>query len=111
MKKIINNIEPANSIIEAFGGAKALAKLLKISSNSPTYWRCKKYVDNYGKVKGTNGYIPMKHWKNIIILGRNRGINIRIIPSVYDEVNDTITLPNLELVRPQKKSQDSSQSD
>lgn len=87
MTKLINNCEPANSIIEAFGGAKSIAKLLGLSANTPTAWRTKSRIQNDGKTRGTGGHIPHKYWKKIIDLGKERNLNIIV---VYSETGDCI---------------------
>lgn len=74
----INNCEPANSIIEALGGAKSVAKLLRLSSNTPTYWRSAIQQQADGRMKGTGGHIPVRYWNKIIAIGKERGIDIEI---------------------------------
>lgn len=74
----VNNCEPANSIIEALGGAKSVAKLLNLSSNTPTYWRSAIFQEANGNMKGTGGHIPIRYWNRIIAIGKERGIDIEI---------------------------------
>lgn len=85
MKKAVHTCEPAHSIIEAFGGAKALAQLLNISANSPTAWRAKKIYRKDGNIWGSDGQIPHKYWVRIIQIAKLKNIDVFIDVGTTDE--------------------------
>jgi len=90
----VNNHEPANSIIESLGGAKNTAKLLRLSHNTPTYWRSAIQQQADGRMRGTGGYIPFRYWNRIIALGKERGLEFEIVIDDLRDIGPYLKLKN-----------------
>lgn len=94
MRSVVNNCEPANSIINAFGGARSIARLLNISYNTPSFWRTETRIQTSGFLRGNNGYIPSKYWDRIISLGRERGLNVYIVIPDNKDIKPYLSINN-----------------
>ncbi|SMC41345.1 hypothetical protein SAMN06297251_102100 [Fulvimarina manganoxydans] len=62
--------EPANSLIQKFGGLSAVAKVVEATPNAVMRWRMPKAKG------GTGGAIPHWHIPKLIAEARRSGINV-----------------------------------
>jgi hypothetical protein len=72
MRKPINNLEPASSIITIMGGCRAVAGELKLCPSTVSRW------STSSNKKGTDGRIPQKYWLKIIEKAQQNGIPITL---------------------------------
>jgi hypothetical protein len=61
---------PANRVIEAFGGPRALARELDVDHSWVVRWR-------KPKPEGTDGLIPAKYHRTILRVAKANGIRLR----------------------------------
>lgn len=67
----VMHCEPAASIIDLFGGVKAVSEVARVDVSRVTRWRLPK---DRG---GTGGSIPPKHIPVLIDVAKKRGIRLR----------------------------------
>lgn len=80
-----NFYEPANSLIEAFGGCSNLARLMGLSRATVSVWRSAHETTNWVDKRGRSdlpfrGRIPLKHWYAIKKLALRHHIDVECVP-------------------------------
>lgn len=70
MRRKIEHLEPAASVIKALGGVPTLAKAINKTTTTVQRWRWPK------EVGGTGGIIPHWHHDDILDLAKERGIRL-----------------------------------
>jgi len=63
------NCEPAASVVQALGGATAVARLCNVHPTQVHRWRRPKSIG------GSDGVIPLQHHRKIVTTARERGID------------------------------------
>lgn len=67
----IHTAEPAYSIIEKLGGKGEVSEKLRLDKSTLSRW-CQP------RPHGTGGMIPVRYWPMIIVMGRQRGVDVRL---------------------------------
>lgn len=66
-----HNLEPAHSVIQKFGGLKAVSEITGISQHSVMRWRYP------ASKRGTGGLIPSWHQGKLLNAAQDRGIDLK----------------------------------
>lgn len=75
---------PAAKIVEKFGGFKEVADALGIGVGAVRRWNFPPYRGK-GGYNSCSGHIPSKYWKQLIVAGGQRGLDIK--PSDFIWIN------------------------
>lgn len=67
----VHTQEPAFSIIERLGGKTAVAQRLQVDKSTLSRW-CQP------RPEGTGGVVPKHHWKEVLEMARELGIEITL---------------------------------
>ena len=76
MPKRSNFLEPANSVIEAFGGCTRLGRILGISRAAVALWRAHDYRPSFQ----ARGHIPEKHLPALVAAAKKFKIELEVAP-------------------------------
>lgn len=80
MSKIMNNLEPANSVINALGGCRPLARQIK-SISEGTHKITPSGISRWARSvegRGTGGKIPVKHWPVLLQVSKQLGVKGKV---------------------------------
>ena len=64
--------EPAAGIIRALGGVSAVARATGVTLTSVQRWRWPRSIG------GLDGYIPARHYRNLLALAQDQGVELPI---------------------------------
>lgn len=71
---------PADNVIQAFGGVRALARALGLNSSSVSRWRMP------SEKRGLSGRVPSIHQATILRIARERGLPLSAADLIYEIV-------------------------
>lgn len=74
------SMSPAEKVISAFGGVRAVARLLDLNSSSVSRWRMP------ADKRGLDGRVPSVHQGKILRLARERGVPLSADDLIYESV-------------------------
>lgn len=80
MPKRVNYLEPANSVIEAFGGCARLARILGISRAAVALWRSPQRTKLAAMPFHVPGQIPEKHYSALKEAGKKYNVQLEAVP-------------------------------
>lgn len=80
MPKRVNYLEPANSVIEAFGGCTRLGKILGVSRAAVALWRSPQKAKRTDMPYHVPGQIPEKHCEALREAGKKYNVQLEAVP-------------------------------
>lgn len=80
MPKRVNYLEPANSVIEAFGGCTRLGKILGVSRAAVSLWRSPQRARQHHMPFHMPGQIPEKHIPALREAGKQYNVQLEAFP-------------------------------
>jgi hypothetical protein len=68
----LHQLQPAAGIVARFGGCRPMSRVLGVYPSTISRWMTSV------ELGGTGGFIPRRHWRKILDIGRAQGLRLKV---------------------------------